>query len=332
MPELRKDPVVGRWVIIATDRSKRPSDFGSVEEKKMGGFCPFCPGFEDKTPPEIVAIRSNGTRPNTPGWSVRVVPNKYPALQIEGDLDKRGVGLYDRMNGVGAHEVIIETPDHQRDLVDLSTGEISNVIRIWRARIDDLRRDMRFQNILIFKNHGQAAGASLEHTHCQLIATPTVPKRVLEELEGARKYQSYKERCIFCDIIHQEMSDAERVLTFNDDFLSFEPYASRFPFETWIVPRQHAYQFSHIDDRAIANLAAILKDTLMRINRSLINPPYNLIIHSAPLGDSDYSFYHWHIEIMPKLVKVAGFEWGTGFYINPTAPEEAALFMRELEI
>jgi UDPglucose--hexose-1-phosphate uridylyltransferase len=332
MPELRRDPVVGRWVIISTDRGKRPSDFGTVEEKKMGGFCPFCPGNEDKTPPEIVAIRSNGVKPNSSGWSIRVVPNKYPALQIEGDLDKRGVGLYDRMNGVGAHEVIIETPDHQSDLVDLSVDQICEIIKVFRERIADLKRDKRFQNILIFKNHGQAAGSSLEHTHCQLIATPTVPKRVMEELEGSRRYDAYKERCIFCDIIHQELNDQERIVSFNDHFLSMEAYASRFPFETWIVPRQHSYQFGEITEEEIQPLASILKDTLRRINMSLNSPPYNLIIHSSPLEDSDYSFYHWHIEIMPKLTKVAGFEWGSGFYINPTSPEEAAMFMRDLDI
>ena len=227
MPELRKGPVVGRWVIISTDRGKRPSDFGTVEGKKMGGFCPFCPGNEDKTPPEIVAIRSNGTKPNASGWSVRVVPNKYPALQIEGDLGKR---------------------------------------------------------------------------------------------------------CIFCDIIHQELNDQERIVSYDDHFLSMEAYASRFPFETWIIPRQHRFQFGRIDDGEIPQLAAILKDTLRRINLSLNSPPYNLIIHSSPLGESDYSYYHWHIEIMPKLTKIAGFEWGSGFYINPTPPEEAARLMKDLDI
>jgi UDPglucose--hexose-1-phosphate uridylyltransferase len=332
MPELRRDPVVGRWVIIATDRGRRPSDFGAVEEKKRGGFCPFCPGNEGETPPEITAIRSDGTPPNTPGWSVRVVPNKYPVLQIEGDLDKRGIGLYDRMNGVGAHEVIIETPDHRLDLVDLPVEQISSVIRVIRERINDLKRDTRFRNILIFKNHGQAAGASLEHTHCQLIATPTVPKRVQEELDGSRRYFDYKERCIYCDIIRQEMNDGERVVNRNDRFVSLEAYASRFPFETWIIPLRHQFQLGRIDDDTVPSLAEIIKDTLTRIKRSLNSPPYNLIIHSSPLEDGDYPYFHWHIEIMPKLTKVAGFEWGSGFYINPTPPEEAARYMRDLDI
>jgi UDPglucose--hexose-1-phosphate uridylyltransferase len=330
MPELRKDPVIGRWVIISTDRSKRPSDFGTVEEKKMGGFCPFCPGNEDKTPPEILARRSDGTRSDMPGWRIRVVPNKYPALQIERDLDKRGVGLYDRMNGVGAHEVVIETPDHQDDLVDLPEAHIIEIISVLRERILDLKKDRRFQYILIFKNHGQAAGASLEHTHCQLIATPTVPKRAIEELTGSERYHSYKDRCIFCDIVRQELNDRERVVSTNELFLSFEAYASRFPFETWIMPRRHTHQFGDIDDESLPHLASILKETIHRINRSLHSPPYNLIIHSSPLEDGDYPFYHWHIEIMPKLTKVAGFEWGSGFYINPTPPEEAARYLREV--
>jgi UDPglucose--hexose-1-phosphate uridylyltransferase len=332
MPELRKDPVTGRWVIISTGRSKRPTDFGPVEEKKMGGFCPFCPGHEGTTPPEIMAIRRDGSPPDSPGWSVRAVPNKYPALQIEGDLDKRGVGLYDRMNGVGAHEVVIETPDHQDDLVDLPEEQIADVITVLRERVRDLRKDPRFQHVLIFKNHGQAAGASLEHTHCQLIATPTVPKRVAEELAGAQRYHAYKDRCIFCDMVHQELGDGDRVVCSDERFLSFEAWASRFPFETWIIPRGHEHQFGGIDDEEARRLAAVLRETLRRINRALDSPPYNLIIHSAPLEEGDYAHYHWHIEIMPKLTKVAGFEWGSGFYINPTPPEEAARFLREIEV
>ena len=332
MPELRKDPIIGRWVIISTERGKRPTDFGVIEEKKKGGFCPFCPGNEDKTPPEVLAFRPNGGGSDSDGWVVRVVPNKYPALQIEGDLGRQGVGMYDKMNGVGAHEVVIETPDHELDLGDLSVADITSVLYAIRERVLDLKKDERFKYILVFKNHGQSAGASLEHTHCQIIAVPSVPKRVMEELSGGSNYYKYKERCVFCDIVTQELRDLERLVIQNDHYISIEPFAPRFPFETWILPIEHNSSFEKISTEDLYPLADILKGTLLRINRSLANPPYNLIIHTAPCQDEEYPYYHWHIEIMPKLTKVAGFEWGSGFYINPTPPESAAKFMRELKL
>ncbi len=332
MPELRKDPITGRWVIISTERGKRPTDFGVVEEQKKGGFCPFCPGNEDKTPPEVLAYRPNGGHENSKGWVVRVVPNKYPALQIEGDLNRQGVGMYDKMNGIGAHEVVIETPEHDKNLDELSVEDITSALYAIRERVLDLRKDERFKYILVFKNHGHAAGASLEHTHTQIIAVPTVPKRAMEELRGSEGYYKYKERCVFCDIVTQELRDLERLVTQNGHYISVEPFAPRFPFETWILPIRHYSSFERIPTELLHPLADILKETLTRISRSLANPPYNLVIHSAPCQDEHYPHYHWHIEIMPKLTKVAGFEWGSGFYINPTSPEEAAKFMRELKL
>ena len=210
MPELRKDPVVGRWVIISTERSRRPTNFPPPTVEKTADFCPFCPGNEDKTPPEVLAFRPGGGSPNTPGWSVRVVPNKFPALQIEGTLDRRGEGLYDRMNGVGAHEVVIEGPEHSQDLADLPAEHIEQVLAAYRERVLDLHRDRRFRYVLIFKNHGAQAGATLEHTHTQLIATPIIPKILMEEIEGSRKYCELKERCVFCDIVQQETAREQR--------------------------------------------------------------------------------------------------------------------------
>ena len=204
MPELRKDPIVGRWVIISTDRSKRPTDFVRESVKNKGGFCPFCPGNENKTPSEVLAYRPNGTGRDAQGWTVRVVPNKFPALGIEGSLNRSAEGMFDNMNGVGAHEVIIETPDHDATLASLPEKRIEDVLWAYRDRILDLKKDKRFKYIMIFKNHGIAAGATLEHAHGQLIALPIVPKHVLEEIEGAKQYYQYKERCVFCDIIRQE--------------------------------------------------------------------------------------------------------------------------------
>jgi len=333
MSDLRKDPVVGRWVIIAPERGKRPSDFSEeIKPRKKGGFCPFCPGNEDKTPPEIMAYREPGSMPNHPGWRVRVVPNKFPVLQIEGELSKAGEGIYDRMNGIGAHEVIIETPDHDVALSDLPVESIGEVINAMKSRIIDLKNDIRLKYMLVFKNWGEAAGASLEHSHSQLIATPVIPKRILEELGGSRQYYEYRDRCVFCDIIRQEKETGKRMASENDMFIAFLPFASRFPFEVWIMPKFHSHAFEEIEEDKIISLSWILKDVLSRLFLALMDPPYNLVIHSAPVGIQCSDYYHWHIEIMPKLTKIAGFEWGTGFYINPTPPEEAALYLKEIEV
>lgn len=333
MPELRKDPVTGRWVIIATDRAKRPSDF--VRERvqiRGGGFCPFCYGNESKTPPELLAYRPDGAVRNAPGWTLRVVPNKFPALGIEGTLDRQGEGLYDKMNGIGAHEVIIETPEHQLTLANMPARRVEDVLWAFRDRILDLKKDRRFKYILIFKNYGDAAGASLEHTHSQLIALPVVPKRVLEEIEGAKDYYTFKERCVFCDIIRQEEGSNVRVVSENPAFVALAPFAPRFPFELWILPKDHRSAFEESQKNEFEQLAPLLKDMLMRLDKVLDSPAYNFIIHSSPLPDASNDYYHWHLEIMPKLTKVAGFEWGTGMYINPTPPEESAKFLREVAL
>ena len=330
MPELRKDPIHGMWVIISTERSRRPSDFVAEERRPIGGFCPLCEGNEDRTPPEIIAFRDNGTPPNSPGWSLRVVPNKFPALRIEGDLGREGEGLYDKMNGIGAHEVVIEAPQHYGTLATLPLKAVENVLWAYRERIIDLRQDQRLRYVLVFKNHGVAAGASLEHPHSQIIALPIVPKRVAEEIEGAKVYFRYKDRCVFCDIVRQELQQRNRVILENKHFVSIAPFASRFPFETWILPKTHHPSFEHMEPIYYEQAAQILSETLQRMNRVLDDPPYNYVIHTTSFPELDNDYYHWHFEIMPKLTKVAGFEWGTGFYINPTPPEEAAAYMREV--
>ncbi|MCX8117758.1 MAG: galactose-1-phosphate uridylyltransferase [Desulfobacterota bacterium] len=329
MPELRKDPIYGRWVIIATERSRRPSDFAPEERRSVGGFCPLCEGNEDRTPPEVFAFRENGTPPNSPGWQLRVVPNKFPALRIEGDLNREGEGIYDKMNGIGAHEVVIETPLHNETLATLPLGAVEKVLVAYRERIIDLRRDRRLRYVMVFKNYGAAAGASLEHPHSQIIALPIIPTRVREEIEGAKGYFQYKDRCVFCDIIRQELRQKSRVITENRGFVSLAPFASRFPFETWILPKHHQPTFERTEGELFGEAAEILSDTLRRLKQVLDDPPYNYILHTSSSPEQDQDYYHWHIEIMPKLTKVAGFEWGTGFYINPTPPEEAAEYLRE---
>ena len=329
MPELRRDPIHGRWVIISTERGRRPSDFVTEERRPIGGFCPLCEGNEDKTPPEIIAFRENGTPPNTPGWTLRVVPNKFPALRIEGELNREGEGIYDKMNGIGAHEVVIETPLHYETIATLPLKAVKDVLWAYRERMTDLRRDQRFRYVLVFKNHGVAAGASLEHSHSQIIALPIVPRRVAEEMEGAQNYFHYKERCVFCDIIRQELQQKNRLIIENQAFLSIAPFASRFPFETWILPKTHYPVFEHMESPLYEQAAQILSETLHRLRQVLNDPPYNHIIHTSSFSDLENDQYHWHFEIMPKLTKLAGFEWGTGFYINPTPPEEAAQYLRE---
>ena len=333
MPELRKDPITGRWVIISTDRAKRPTDFVRESVNIKGtGFCPFCYGNEGKTPPEVLAYGRNGSGKDSPGWTVRVVPNKFPALGIEGDIDREGEGLFDRMNGIGAHEVIVETPDHQQTLATISDDAVEKVLWAYRDRVLDLKNDRRFRYILIFKNHGEAAGASLEHTHSQLIALPIVPKRVREEVDNSKRYYEEKERCIFCDMIRQEVETGGRVIADTEQFIAIAPYAPRFPFETWLLPKQHSSSFENQSSPVYGALAKLLRNILGRLDVVLDRPSYNYVVHTSPIGEEINDHYHWHIEMMPKLTKVAGFEWGTGFYINPTPPEEAARFLREAQI
>ncbi len=332
MPELRKDPVVGRWVIISIERGKRPSDFASPSHKRrVSGFCPFCPGNEYTTPPEIMAIRPEGTDDKSK-WSLRVVPNKFPALQIEGELEKIGEGIFDKMSGVGAHEVIIESPDHMSSLSNLPRKNMENVLWAYHQRLTELKKDPRLKYVLIFKNEGEAAGASLEHTHSQLIALPIVPKLVREELTSSRNYYDMKERCIFCDIINQELEEGKRVVCENENYVAIAPYAPRAPFETWILPKKHESHYKPLDNGGFSSLAEVLQRVLKQIDKLLDVPPYNYMIHTSPFNDEENEYYHWHIELMPKLTKIAGFEWGSGFYINPTPPEEAARYMREAEI
>jgi len=320
---------VGRWVIIATERARRPNHFRRAEEPP-GGLCPFCPGHEDKTPAEVYVWGRPAVPPNVAGWQVRVVPNRYPALMIEGQLDREADGIYDRMNGVGAHEVVIETPEHSRDLSELTDAQVTEVLFAFKARVLDLRNDRRFRYILIFKNHGSAAGATLEHTHSQLIALPVTPRQVADEIEGARRHHEHRERCIYCDIVGQERKDRSRLVHENEEFLVFEPWAPRSPFETWIVPRRHESNFEAEPKERLAFAAQALRTTLAKLMTGLGRPAYNFMIHTNPLGDPSSASYHWHIEVVPALTQVAGFEWGSGFHINPVPPEEAAEFLRKI--
>lgn len=328
MPELRRDPITHRWSIIATERALRPKAFVQESRQKPPepAVCPFCAGQEHLTPAEIHRVESPDG-----GWCVRVVPNKYPALRIEGELDKRPEGIFDHMNGIGAHEVIVESPEHDYTLQGLPHDHLVDVLVTYQKRMVDLAGDPRFKFSLLFRNEGQAAGATIPHGHAQLIALPVVPFEVQTLLDGAKRYYDFRDRNVFEDIVRQEVEDGRRLIADNRDFVLVAPYASRFPFEMCIIPREggsNGSRFEDVSREGLASLADILTTALTRLDRALGTPAYNFVIQSAPYEMGELPWYRWHLQIIPKLTRVAGFESGTGFYINPTAPEEAAEFLR----
>ncbi|MGE5403825.1 MAG: galactose-1-phosphate uridylyltransferase [Candidatus Saccharibacteria bacterium] len=329
MPELRQDPLSHRWVVISMERAKRPHDFKPKNLESHSGNCVFCEGNEDKTPPEIFSYRESGSGINTPGWWVRTVPNKFPALGIEGSIHESVHGLNKAINGVGAHEVIIESPEHRIAFFKHPLKQVEEVIRMWRDRHLDLRKDNRLKYVLVFKNEGPEAGASLEHSHSQLMALPMIPKAIEDEINiGFRQHVQATGRCICCDMVAQEANDGSRIAMETEKFIAFCPFASRFPFETWIVPKQHESDFGLIKDDDVGELAWILREVACRLSDVLGNPPYNMLLHSTPVNVDIGVSYHWHIEILPRLTTAAGFEYGTEYYINPTPPEIAAESIR----
>ncbi len=324
MPELRKDPVIDRWVIIAQERAKRPIDHLPASIYDSKGFCPLCPGHEVKTAQPVYTDWIGSEDGSKKDWRLRVVLNKFPALVHDGDPSIQKDGLYEKMDGLGAHEVVIETPEHHYSMADYDDDQMKSVIIAYRERILELRKDSRFRYILIFKNYGIEAGASLSHPHSQIIALPIVPKRIIEEMKGAHSYNLKHHRCVYCEMIQQERLFQQRVVLENADFIAIEPFAARFPFETWILPKRHESHFEFINGSAVDRLTTLLRDVLWRIKQVLNDPPYNFMFHTSPQNDPGNLDYHWRLEITPKLTKVAGFEWGTGFFINPMAPEIAA--------
>lgn len=342
MPELRHDPVAGYWTIISTERSRRPVEFNAVDIKEDRS-CPFCEGKEHETPNEVYAIRESGTLPNSPGWSVRAILSKVPLLSLDQEFNRYGQGIYDLMEGVGTHELIIESPRHKHDLDELSVSEIEKVVQVYVHRINALERDPRFKYALLFKNHGLISGAAsdvIRHTRSQLIATPITPKRVKEELQATRNYFERRERCVFCDVLRQERTEGSRIVAENDAFLAFCPFASRSPFEIWILPKRHCADFGKLDSEYFPAFAFVLKECLLRIKILLNDPPFNFILHTAPYRHKKKAIYwktidedyHWYFQISPRLTHDAGFEWGTGIHINPTPPEDAAHLLKEVEI
>jgi len=332
MSELRRDPISGRWVILATERSGRPTDFVSAQADLTSGACPFCPGEEAETPPEVYVERESGPA-NGPGWTIRVVSNKFPALGDDGEFELRTEGLFEFSHGVGAHEVIIESPGHEDRLSDLPLESYATLIRAIRARFLDLGRDSRFRTIQVFKNSGARAGATLSHGHTQLMATPIVPPHLEEKIAGFGRHFEKQQSCLLCDILSEERERQARIIFETDEFVALAPFASRLPYETLLVPKRHQARFEEADDAQVYGLAPALQELLARMANRLEYPPYNLCLHTAPLrGGKSFPCFHWHWELLPRLSKVAGFEWGTGIYINSTSPEVAAADLRRVRL
>jgi UDPglucose--hexose-1-phosphate uridylyltransferase len=328
MPEIRQNPATKEWVIIATERAKRPEDFArgaSAEEPlpEHSDDCPFCPGNEDQTPPEITANRTDGA------WSLRVVPNKFPALVPHGE-EERAVELsfFRRMDGLGQHEVIVETPLHNASFGIIEDAKALEIVTSYRDRYLELSADKRFKLVKIFRNHGKSAGTSLIHPHSQIVAAPVVPLHIRHRLEEATRFYDDHGQCVFCRIIEMEHQERDRVVMDEDDFIAVVPFAARFPFETWVLPREHHATFGEVTDAGLAGFAHVLNRILEKFHRGLGNPAYNMVVRTAPSGDEGEDYYHWHVQIIPRLTTPAGFELGTGVYINTALPEATAQFLR----
>lgn len=333
MPELRQDPTTKEWVIIATDRAKRPDQFceaAPLSPRSEPMTCPFCPGNEHLTPDEVFALRDlggNGTR----NWQIRVVPNRFAALQpTENGLGRASSGLFNVAAGFGYHEVIIESPRHDHTLARMSDEEILELLQTYRQRYEALKKDPRVKHILIFRNHGKRAGTSLQHPHSQLVATRIIPLHIRQKYEIAIRHFDDTARCLYCDIVAAERRAGQRVVLESPGFLVVHPFASQVPFETWIFPKTHNPCFAGANPDQLSELATVLRRTLRGLHDGLGNPDFNLMLHTAPLEDEDKPYFLWHIEIRPRLTTQAGFELGTGIYINTAVPEQTASFMRAL--
>lgn len=327
MGELRRDPVVNRWVIIDTERAQREALFQmELCAPIPASECPFCPGREAQGD-EVFALGKPGRGANQPGWWIRVIPDKYPILSREGTAARRSEGIFDLMNAVGVHEVVVETPEHHKGWPELDDPQVERILSIYRTRSLDLRKDDRLRQIVIVKNHGSAVSA-FQHPHSLLIALPTVPKELEEEIQGAAYHFRQTQRCIYCDVIEQEVQMGKRVIQYSARFVALAPFASRFPCEVWVLPTQHAADYVTIADDALLELARLLKAILGRLEELIQHFSCSIILHTAPLHQDVQAIYHWHLELLPKTTKVAGFEWGTGFFINPVPPEEAASRLR----
>ncbi len=329
MPEYRQDPLSRRWVIVGSDRGSRPNEFIEDPVRRQPGPCPFCPGHETETPPAVAEYRDGASR----GWLVRVVPNKFPAVTTDEAACPKCLPLgsdlaESEIPGFGRHEVIIESPRHVASLSELTPAEAEQVLLTYRDRMLALKVEGRYRYVQIFKNVGPGAGASLEHVHSQLVALPGVPEIIATELSSCRDHFAQHGRPLVSDLIAAELAAGERIVAVASHFLAFCPRAARFPYETWVLPRRALPSFEAAQTGELSELSGLLQDVIGRIERAANFPAYNVVLHSQPFDTPADDHYHWHIEIIPRLTKVAGFEWGTGCFINPLPPETAAAQLR----
>jgi UDPglucose--hexose-1-phosphate uridylyltransferase len=330
MPEIRQSPATREWVIIATERAKRPEDFLSKEKKeclpRRSSRCPFCPGNEHKTPPEIVSNRDDKGN-----WTVRVVPNKFPALIPQGDVVREeDRDFFRSMPGLGQHEVIIETPIHCASFGQIDDEKAYEIVSMYHDRYRVLSQDKRFKLITIFRNQGEGAGTSLEHPHSQIVATPIVPLHIRHRLEEATRYYDNHGECVFCRMIEMEKKEKARVVMEGNGFIVIEPFASRGPFETWILPLEHRSTFGEVTRTDLGGFARVLNNLLGKFVAGLENPALNMVIQTAPTNEEEEDYFHWHVKIFPRMATPAGFELGTGVYINTVLPEVAAEYLRKV--
>ncbi len=331
MSELRQNLATKEWYVIATERAKRPHDFTRGKKKppplpERVSDCPFCPGNEHMTPPASLVLE------DASGWQVRVVANKFSAFSPAGTTERRVNGIHRSMAGVGIHEVIIERPEHNLALPMLTDAQMHLITQAYRARYREAMKDPRIEHIILFKNYGADAGCSLAHPHSQMIAMPLVPTHIRYRIEEARRHYDDMGHCVFCHMVEQEKKENERLVTENEHFVAFCPYACGTPYEVWIVPKRHISSFGNTNDEELYALGLILRDITSRIYYGLSDPDYNYVIRSVPKDEGDALSLHWYIKMMPRLTKQAGFELGSGMYVNVTLPEENAQFLRELKL
>ena len=329
MPEIRYNIVTREWVIIATERAKRPEEFAKPNTRKeapppFNAKCPFCPGNENMTPPESFRIPANGN------WQVRVIPNKFSALNATGELIRHSEGLKRTISGVGIHEVIIETPAHDRSMALLSDAEMEQVIHTYQQRYNAVTDDPRVAHVTLFKNHGERAGTSLEHPHSQLVGTPIIPPQVRERMENALRFYDETGDCIFCSVMAEELMDHTRIIMQTDYFVCFQPYAALTPFHIWIYPIRHTANFADATEAELTDLARLVRRLLRKIYFGLDNPDYNLSIRTPPREARGLRYYHWYVSVIPRVTRVAGFELGSGMFINVALPEASAEYLRKM--
>ncbi len=329
MPELRHNIATGDWVIFATERAKRPHDYVKTKKDEQvfpeyKESCPFCLGNENKTPGELFRLVDQNK------WFVRVVPNLFGALSPNENNHHKVDGIYISMGGYGSHEVIIENTRHNSCIALMNDEEVANIIRVYKARYIRLAQTKGLESIIIFKNHGLGAGTSLEHPHSQLIATPLIPPHIKTRIQVAQDYFDKTGDCVFCKMVEEEQKSGKRMVLENESFSSFLPYAGMTPFLLWICPKRHASSFDDISDKEIVDLASILRKTLKKLYYGLSNPDFNFVIRSCPTKDKGGEYLHWYLNIIPRLTQPAGFELGSGMFINSSLPEESAEFLRNV--